>query len=100
GITGTPTQLLPKENILVARFPAVPLIGMVLIRRTAGAFGSGACAHAAFRRHSTAAHSSAVQSIARKELLASVHKRSGLATIRPSHMLVFDPGYSAPASRR
>src|SRR6516225_3333246 len=83
---------MSKENIWVAGFAAVPLIGMILISRRAGEFGSLAacfCVHAALPRSSAAAPTAAAQ-VNDRHLPVGVHREPLLARIPSSHALVSD----------
>src|SRR5215469_13736347 len=71
---------MSKEYILVAGTAAVPLIGISLIKRRAGALGSAPWAHAAPPSNSTAAPN-ATQADDRQNLLAAVHTHSVVASI-------------------
>src|SRR5215472_14700811 len=82
---------MSKENIWVLGLPAVPLIGIILIRRRAGG-SPGVCAwaaHAAFPRSSAAAPAATAQTNDR-HLPVAVHGEPLLARIPSSHVLVSD----------
>src|SRR6516162_2367661 len=83
---------MSKENIWVLGFPAVPLIGMILIRRRAGALGSSAagfCAHVAVPRSSAAAPTATAR-VNDRHLPVGVHREPLLSRIPSSHALVSD----------
>src|SRR5271169_6948400 len=85
---------MSKENSLVLGLAWVPLIGMILIRRRAGALGSAAAcfwAHAALPRSSRAAATAIIKPDDRQNFLAAMHREPLLVRIRPSHVLVSDP---------
>src|SRR6516225_4749120 len=82
---------MSKENIRVLGLPAVPFIGMILIRRRAGG-SPGVCpwaAQAALPRSSAAAPAATTQTTAR-HLPVAVHGEPLLARIPSSHVLVSD----------
>ena len=78
--------------MLVEGLAAVPLIGMMLIRRSAaaGSLVSSDWAHDAFPSNNEPA-AAVVKTDARQNFLATVHREPLLTRIPSSHALVSDP---------
>ena len=84
---------MSKENSLVARFAAVPVIGMILIKRRAGALGSAAAcpwAHAALPGNSNAAPSDVAKTDDRQHFFAAARKEPVFPGIPSSRVVVSD----------